>query len=272
VPLSNFNYFHSKSLLFTKADIIATKKKIFCNHADLHDYISLIFKMSQNLNFPSNLQLTDLQVDNHNNFASYNQNDSFSMTDNNILQAPFVNALNAVSSSLQYCPHTSQSNTNNNGLLASNYFANLPNTTFESSQPQVNRYDVYKFEIPGFEIIIRPKSNQVMNFNQLSMQSYSSMNSYSPGMSSQQSHSQQSRSHQSHSQQSHSSMDSYSPGMSSQLNQNYVDGNSASGSYANSDMITMNMQNIYNNQPFINDNLQYQSQQQNSLGYNSYHG
>jgi hypothetical protein len=219
--------------------------------------------MSQNLNFPSNLQLTDLQVDSHNNFASYNHTDSFSMTDNNILQAPIVNALNAVGSSLQYCPHTSQSNTNNNGQQASTYFANIPNTTFESSQPQVNRHDVYKFEIPGFEIIIRPKSNQIMNFNQLSMQSHSSMNSYSPGMSSQQSHSQQS-----HSQQSHSSMDFYSPGMSSQLNQNqnYVDGNSASGSYANSDMITMNMQNIYNNQPFITDNLQYQSQQQNSLG------
>jgi hypothetical protein len=231
--------------------------------------------MSQNLNFPSNLQLTDLQVDSHNNFASYNHTDSFSMTNNNdILQAPFVNALNAASSSSQYYPHTSQGNTNTNVQQASNYFVNLPNTTFDSSQSQANQYDVFKFEIPGFEIIIRPKSNQIMNFNYLSMQSHSSMDSYSPGMSSQQSHSQQSHSQQSHSQQSHSSMDSNSPGMSSQLNQNqnYVNGNSASGGCANSDMNIMNMQNIYNNQPFIIDNSQYQFNQQNSLGYNSYHG
>lgn len=194
--------------------------------------------MSQNYNFSNNLQLTNLQVDNHNTFCDYSN--SLSVTDNRILQAPFVNAPNTVSSASQYYPHTSQNNTNTNGQQASNHFLNLSNTVFDSSQLQVNQYGVFKFEIPGFEIIIRPKSNQIVDFNNLNMQS-------------------------------HSSVDSYSSGMSSQLNQNqnFVNGNFAGESYANSDMSTTNM---HNNQSFIADNSQYQFQQQNSLGYNSFHG
>lgn len=102
------------------------------------------------------------------------------MINNNISQPPFVNSFNPVNSASQYCPYVSQNNIyNTNGQLASNHFVNLPNsTTFGSFQSQVNQCNIFKFEIPGFEIIVRPKSNQVMN--NLNTQHQSSMNSYSP--------------------------------------------------------------------------------------------
>ena len=208
--------------------------------------------MSQNLNLSDNLQLplrsptvlqglTDLQADSHDNLDTfYDYSDSFSVTNNSIPQAPFVNALNTVSSASSY---TQQYNTDANGQQFSSHF-NPPNMTFDSSQPQVNQRDIFKFEIPGFEIIIRPKINQVMNLSNLNAQSHSSMDSYSP--------------------------------LAVNQNQNYtsnVDGNSARGSYANSvnSMNAMNIQNTYNSQSFT-DNLQSQfQQQQNSFGFNNFH-
>ncbi|GES74060.1 hypothetical protein GLOIN_2v1496668 [Rhizophagus clarus] len=163
--------------------------------------------MSQNLSFPSNLQITANDQNNLNTFYDYNN--SLPMTS----QLPFVNSLNSDSSASQYYSRISNSI---NDQQASNYF-NLPNsTTFGPSQPQVSI----------------PKSNQIMNLNNFNTQHHS-----------------------------------YSPVMSSQLNQNqsYVNGISTSGSYANSNMNTMNM-------PFMTDNSPYQFQQQNSLGYNSFHG
>ncbi|CAB4479539.1 hypothetical protein RhiirA1_515288 [Rhizophagus irregularis] len=52
-------------------------------------------------------------------------------------------------------------------LNFSSHIVNLPNST------------IYKFEIPGFEIIVIPKSNQVMNLNNLNTQHQSYVN-YSP--------------------------------------------------------------------------------------------
>jgi hypothetical protein len=191
--------------------------------------------MSQNLNFSSNLQLTDLPADSHNNLNNfYDQTNSHSMTNNNISQTPFVNSLNPVSSIPQCCPHVSQSNNyNSNGQPVSNHFVNLPNsTTFDSFQPQVNQCNIFKFEIPGFEIIVRPKSNQVMNLNNLNAQHQSSMNSYSPV--------------------------AIMPSQLVNQNQNYINGNFVSNSHVNS----VNNMNT--------DNLQYQNHQQ--LGYNNFQG
>jgi hypothetical protein len=186
--------------------------------------------MSQNLNFFRNLQLTD---DNHSNLNTFYDHTNFhSMTNNNIFQVPFVTSPNTVNSASQYCSYASQSNSN--GQQA-NHFVNLPNsTTFNSSQSQVNQCNTFKFEIPGFEIIIRPKSNQITNLNNLNTQYHSSMDSYSPVAV-----------------------------MPSQLSQsqNYIDRNFVSGNYVNSvnDMNT--------------DNLQYQiHQQQNIPGYNNFRG
>ncbi|CAB4486689.1 hypothetical protein RhiirA5_357086 [Rhizophagus irregularis] len=191
--------------------------------------------MSQNPNFSSNLRLTDLQADSRNNLDTfYNHTDSHSMTSNNISQVPFINSLNTVSSVPQCCPHVSQSNNyNSNGQPVSNHFVNLPNsTTFDSFQPQVNQCNIFKFEIPGFEIIVRPKSNQVMNLNNLNAQHQSSMNSYSPV--------------------------AIMPSQLVNQNQNYINGNFVSNSHVNS----VNNMNT--------DNLQYQNHQQ--FGYNNFQG
>jgi hypothetical protein len=125
--------------------------------------------MDQNLNFSG-----------HNNLDTiYNHTDSHSMTSNNISRVPIINSPNTFSSVPQCCHHVSQSdNYFTNGQPASNHIVNLPNSTiFDSSQPQVNHY---KFEIPGFEIIVKPKSNVVMNLSNLNTQHQSYMNSYSP--------------------------------------------------------------------------------------------
>ncbi|CAB4375079.1 unnamed protein product [Rhizophagus irregularis] len=193
----------------------------------------------QNLNFSSNLQLTDLHVDSRNNLNNfYDQTNSHSMTNNNISQTPFVNSLNPVSSIPQCCPHVSQSNNyNTNGQLASNYFINSPNsTTFDPFQQHVNQCNIFKFEIPGFEIIVRPKSNQIMNLNNLNTQNHqSSMNSYSPVAT--------------------------IPSQLVDQNQNYINRNFVNKSHVN----------------FVNnmntDNLQCQiHQQQNILRCNNFHG
>lgn len=178
--------------------------------------------MNQNHNFSHNPQLADLQAGGQDNLDTFYNYDSL-----------FMNAFNTSQNRF----HASHGNINTNGHYSN---VNLPDTT---SQPQLNRSNIFIFEIPGFEIIIRPKSNQFMNLTNLNIPS---MNSYSSVA-----------------------------GMSSTLNQNqnYVNGNSASGNYDVNNMNTINMQNgLNNNQSFITNNSQYQFQQQNSLGYNSYHG
>ncbi|CAB4375080.1 unnamed protein product [Rhizophagus irregularis] len=173
--------------------------------------------MNQNHNFSHNLQLADLQAGGQDNLNPFYNFDSLNMNAFNTSQNHFHDNIN-----------------NTNGYYPN---VNLSDTTF---QPQLNRSNIFIFEIPGFEIVIRPKVNQFMNLNNLNNLNMPSMNSYS----------------------------------SVAANQNYVDGNSASGSYVNN-MNTMNMQNIYNNnnnQSFITNNSQYQFQQQNSLGYNNHQG
>jgi hypothetical protein len=150
-----------------------------------------------------------------------------------ISPAPYVKALNTVSST-SYAPQYVKCNTN--GLP---YSFNSPNATFNPSQPQSNQRDVYKFEIPGFEIIVRPKFNPVMNSSNLDTQ--------------------------------------YQLRGDKPMNSYYIsnfDETSTGGSRANSANI-MNMQDIYhNNQSFATDNSQSQFQQrQNSPGFNNlYYG
>jgi hypothetical protein len=187
--------------------------------------------MDQNSNFSNGLQSPPTGVIQADNQAHYNSpdafcnyTDSFSMTNNSISSPHCVNALNTVSSTSQYCSNTPQYIDGNTDRLPY-----PPNTTFSSSQSQCN---FFKFEIPGFEIIIRSKPNSIMNLNNLYAQ-------YQP--------------------QSHSSMNSC-----------YISGTSDSGNLANPGNI-MNIQNTDNSQSFVTENLQSQFQQQNSLGFNNFH-
>jgi hypothetical protein len=180
------------------------------------------------------------EVDNHNL-------DSFSVINNSISPTSLnsLNSFSTVSSTLEdhptIVPH------DNINYINGQHYVNSPNMAFDSSQPQMSQYEVFKFEIPGFEIIIRPKLNSVVPVNNLDAQSYSFSDSYSSVAV-----------------------------MPSQLNQNqsYISRNSgnASGSCASSEN-NINAQNIYNNdQTFVMDDSQSQiQQQQNSLGFNNFH-
>jgi hypothetical protein len=122
---------------------------------------------------------TNIQAHHNNLDSSYNYTDSFPMINNSI--SP-VNGLDTVtvSSTSQYFSHAPQYNYNTNNADGLSYSINSPNATFNATQPQLN----HKFEIPGFEIemIIRPKSNPIMNLDMQCQlredKSHSSMNAY----------------------------------------------------------------------------------------------
>ncbi|CAG8435832.1 13394_t:CDS:2 [Rhizophagus irregularis] len=95
--------------------------------------------MNQNHNFSHNPQLADLQAGGQDNLNPFYNFDSLNMNAFNTLQNHFHDNIN-----------------NTNGYYPN---VNLPDTTF---QPQLNRSNIFIFEIPGFEIVIRPKIVQPM--------------------------------------------------------------------------------------------------------------
>ncbi|RIA89312.1 hypothetical protein C1645_825077 [Glomus cerebriforme] len=222
------------------------------NSSDNGPNIAGFFYNELDNNYSNGLQqLTEViqtgnQVYDNNLDTSYTYTVPSSVINNGIFPAPLNTftssdpSFNTASSTLQYCA-PQYINSDTNGQVSNHSHSDNSRNKLHSSQPQINQCGVYKFEIPGFEIIVRPKSNPMINLNNLGAQSHSSTNSY------------------------------YSPTtvMSSQLNQNqnYIPSveNSANESYANSvnSMNIMNMQNIYNDQPFFTDNSQSQFQQQN---------
>ncbi|CAG8622531.1 7123_t:CDS:2, partial [Funneliformis mosseae] len=74
----------------------------------------------------------------------------------------------------QYCPmissYESQYINNHDDISEQGILNQNPPQSIGSSQPQMNQCAIFRFEIPGFDIIIRPKSNLSMDFNYLDTQ------------------------------------------------------------------------------------------------------
>ncbi|CAI2162985.1 12999_t:CDS:1 [Funneliformis geosporum] len=118
-------------------------------------------------------QLLYNQVQYH-NFDPYNCTaDSFSATNENIYPIPCEDeSLDTFGSASQYCPIISSYepqyinyDTSEQGILNQN-----PPQSIDTSQSQMNQCSIFRFEIPGFDIIIKPKSNSTMDLNNLDTQ------------------------------------------------------------------------------------------------------